>query len=324
LGVLSYKMSSIILNSFYRALMKIDEYTGIKTMTVKDLAVMLMDELYPEDGHISLEDDFRGNFRLRMTDEFLARVREESLKGKDMNTIVEEAMVQGAPEPEKAVEVEIPVAEPEPVPEPVKVVTVQPKKEAKPKAPKAPPMTEEEKAAKAAADKAAKEAKAAEAKAAKEAEKAAKAAEAKAAKEAEKAAKAAEPKPVKPKFVGNIEKLNPTQTKTWKKTAEDAKVTLTGDHLKQFLAHLNALDNKVYHTKKLEVHMVDFFAPKVEEPKTEDEAMWVVDYKGKEYGVNDKGEVYEDIVLESGEKIGKKVGMVGMAYFDELEQPTDE
>ena len=317
--------------------MKIDEYEGIKTMTVKDLAVMLMDELYPEDGHISLEDDFRGNFRLRMSEEFLEKVRVESLKGKDMITIVDEAMVQGPPPPEVKEEVTIPVAEVV-VPE-VKVVEVKPKTTKEPKV----TVSKEEKEKAKAEEKAAKEKAKAEEKAAKEKakadEKAAKeqkAAEEKAAKEQkaaeEKAAKEQKPKteeekpkkvtPPKPKFVGNLEKLNPTQTKLWKKVAEDSKVELTADHLKSFLAEMNALDNKVYNTKKLEVHMTEFFAPKEPEVKTEDVEMTAVEYKEKEYWVNADGDVYETIKQEDGSEIDKKVGKVGMAYFSEMEMPS--
>ena len=288
--------------------MKIDEYEGIKTMTVKDLAVMLMDELYPEDGHISLEDDFRGNFRLRMSEEFLEKVRVESLKGKDMITIVDEAMVQGPPPPEVKEEVTIPVAEVL-VPE-VKVVEVKPK---------APKTTKEEKEKAKAEEKAAKEKAKADEKAAKE--------KAKADEKAAKEQKAAEEKPKKvtppkPKFVGNLEKLNPTQTKLWKKVAEDSKVELTADHLKSFLAEMNALDNKVYNTKKLEVHMTEFFAPKEPEVKTEDVEMTAVEYKEKEYWVNADGDVYETIKQEDGSEIDKKVGKVGMAYFSEMEMPS--
>ena len=317
-------MSSIILNSLYRALMKIDEYEGIKTMTVKDLAVMLMDELYPEDGHISLEDDFRGNFRLRMSEEFLEKVRVESLKGKDMITIVDEAMVQGPPPPEVKEEVTIPVAEVL-VPE-VKVVEVKPKTTKEPKV----TVSKEEKEKAKAEEKAAKEKAKAEEKAAKEKAKADEKAAKEKAKADEKAAKeqkAAEEKPKKvtppkPKFVGNLEKLNPTQTKLWKKVAEDSKVELTADHLKSFLAEMNALDNKVYNTKKLEVHMTEFFAPKEPEVKTEDVEMTAVEYKEKEYWVNADGDVYETIKQEDGSEIDKKVGKVGMAYFSEMEMPS--
>ena len=150
----------------------------------------------------------------------------------------------------------------------------------------------------------------------KEAEKAAAKAEkeaAKAEKEAAKAAKAAEPKEPKPKvvkakFVGNLEKLNPTQDKLWKKVAADSKVELTDDHKKRFLAHINELDNTEYNTKKLETWMSEFFAPK-EEPKTADVEMFVVEYKGKEYFVDENEDVYETV---PGTDVEKKVGKIGM------------
>jgi hypothetical protein len=317
-------MTSIIINNFYRALLNIEENEGFSAFTAKTLAVRLVDDLYPEDGYIALEDDPRGTLRVHLDERFLSRVREQIAKGLNLKEATE-AIGFREEEPLKQ-EATVPMAEPEPVAE-TKEVKV---KEVKPK------LTKEEKAAEKAAKEAEKAAKAAakEAKAKADAEaKAAKEAKAKADAEAKEAkakadaeAKPAEPKkaPAKPKFVGNLEKLNPTQTKTWKKTAEDAKVELTPDHLKRFLAQMNALDNKVYNSKKLEAHMTEFFAPKEPEPQTKDEEMWVVEYKDKEYAVNAKGEVFEDTVLESGETVGKKVGMVGMAYFDELEQPSDE
>ena len=124
----------------------------------------------------------------------------------------------------------------------------------------------------------------------------------------------------KPKFVGNMEKLTPTHDKLFKKVAADLKVEMAADAKKKFLAQVNALDNKDFNAKKLEEHMKAFFAPPP--PETKDEEMWAVDYKGKEYGVNDKGEVFEDTVLESGDIIAKNVGKVGMAYFADMEMPA--
>ena len=285
-------MSSIIINSFFRALTSIDEFEGIKNLTVKQLTTLLVDRLYPEDGVLTWEDD-------------------KTLKIKFNGKVPVE-------EETHAVEVSIPVAEPE-----VKEIKV---KEVKPK------LTKEQKAAE-------KEAKAATAKAEKEA-KAAKAAEDKAAKAAKpKAAKAkpsaepvvaepvvaepvAEPKATKPKvakakFVGNLEKLNPTQDKLWKKVAAESKVELTDDHKKRFLAHINELDNTEYNTKKLETWMSDFFAPK-EEVKTEEKEMYVVEYNGKEYFVDNNEDVYETI---PGTDVEKKVGKVGMAYFKDMVMP---
>jgi hypothetical protein len=304
-------MSSVIINSFYRALTSIDENEGIKNLTVKQLTTLLVDILYPEDGVLTWEND-------------------KTLKIKFNGKVpVEEETHQ--------VEVTIPVAAPAEPPAPaepeVKEIKV---KEVKPK------LTKEQKAA----EKAEKEAKAAEAKAAKEQ----KAAEAKAAKEAKAAAKpkgpkpkesaeppapapaepapapapaepkAAKPKPAKAKFVGNLEKLNPTQEKLWKKVAAEAKVELTDDHKKRFLAHINELDNTEYNTKKLETWMSEFFAPK-EEPKTAEVGMFAVEYKGKEYLVDENGDVYEE--TPGKDVVEKKVGKVGLAYFKDMEMPTE-
>ena len=263
-------MSSIIINSFYRALTSIDENEGIKNLTVKKLTTLLVDTLYPEDGVLTYEDD-------------------KTLKIKFNGKVPVE-------EETHSVEITIPVAEPvaEPVPEPAPEVKEIKVKETKPK------LTKEQKEAEKAAAKAEKEAKAAEAK----------------------AAKAAEPKTkaAKAKFVGNLEKLNPTQDKLWKKVAADSKVELTDDHKKRFLAHINELDNTEYNTKKLETWMTEFFAPK-QEPKTADVAMFEVSYKGKEYLVDDDGNVYEQT---SGDGVvEKKVGKVGMAHFKDMEMPTE-
>jgi type IV secretory pathway VirB10-like protein len=278
------RMSSIIINSFYRALTSIEENEGIKNLTVKKLTTLLVDILYPEDGVLTWEDE---------------KVLKIKFNGK---VPVEEET--------HSVEITIPVAEPVPepaAPEPeVKEIKV---KETKPKLTKE--EKEAEKAEKAAAAKAEKEAKAAAAKAEKEA----KAAEAKAAKAAEPKAKAA-----KAKFVGNLEKLNATQEKLWKKVAADSKVELTDDHKKQFLAHINELDNTEYNTKKLETWMTEFFVPK-EEPKTEEKGMFPVEYKGKEYLVDDNGDVYEE--TPGKDVVEKKVGKVGMAYFADMEMPTE-
>ena len=116
-----------------------------------------------------------------------------------------------------------------------------------------------------------------------------------------------------------MEKLNPTQEKLWKKVAAESKVELTDEHKKQFLAHINELDNTEYNTKKLETWMSEFFAPK-EEPKTAEVEMFAVDYKGKEYGVDKNGDVYETI---PGTDVDKKVGKVGLAYFAEMEMPKE-
>lgn len=283
-------MSSIIINSFYRALTSIDEYEGIKNLTVKQLTTLLVDQLYPEDGVLTWED-------------------EKTLKIKFNGKVPVE-------EETHTVEITIPVAEPVAEPEVKEVKVTEPKPKLTKEQKAAEKAEKEAKAAAAKAEKEAKAAKAAEEKAAKEA----KAAEAKAAKEA-KAAEPKEPKPkaVKAKFVGNLEKLNPTQDKLWKKVAADSKVELTDDHKKRFLAHINELDNTEYNTKKLETWMSEFFAPK-EEPKTEEKEMFVVEYNGKEYGVDQNGDVYETV---PGTDVDKKVGKVGMAYFKDMEMPTE-
>jgi hypothetical protein len=308
-------MTSIIINNFYRALLRIEEEEGFAKYTAKTLAVRLVDDLYPEDGYIALEDDPRGTLRVHLDEKFMDRIREQIAKGLNLKEATEAV---GFKKEDDKQEATVPVAEPEPVkPAETKEVVV---KEVKPK------LTKEQKEA----EKQAKET----AKAAKEAEKVAKAEKAvadKAAKEAKakadaeaKAVEPAEPKkvaPPKPKFVGNMEKLTPTHDKLFKKVAADLKIEPAADAKKKFLAQVNALDNKDFNAKKLEEHMKAFFSPPP--PEAKDEEMWLVEYKGKEYGVNDKGEVFEDTVLESGETVGKKVGNVGMAYFSEMEQPKD-
>jgi hypothetical protein len=296
-------MTSIIINSFYRALCSINDYTPIKDMDMKKLAVTLVDALYPEDGYVTLEDDPRGNFRMHLNDKFMDRMRAEVAKGL---TVAEAIETTGLKEEKQ--EATVPITVPE-----VKEVKVKPPP--KPKAAPKPKLTPEEEAAakaekeaKAAADKAAKEAKTAADKAAKEAQKA-----------AEKAAKEEAKKAPKPKFVGNIEKLNPTQDKTWKKIAADAKVDLTDDHKKRFIAAVNALDHTVYNQKKLEVHMAEFFEPKPVE--TKEEAMVSVEFNDKEYWVNKEGVVHETIKQPDDTEIDKKVGHVGMAEFAEMKMP---
>ena len=136
------------------------------------------------------------------------------------------------------------------------------------------------------------------------------------------AAKEAAKAQPKPKFVGNLEKLNPTQEKLWKKVAAEAKVELTDDHKKRFLAEMNALDNKVYNLKKMEAHMAEFFAPK-EKQETKDEGLWEVEFEGKPYGVSDEGVVHEPSTQTDGSVIYKKVGNVGMAKFKDMPQPKE-
>jgi hypothetical protein len=323
-------MTSIIINNFYRALLRIEEEEGFNKYTAKTLAVRLVDDLYPEDGYIMLEDDPRGNFRIHMNDTFMDRMRADIAKGLSISEALESHGLK--PDEQAKQVVALPVAEPEPVkPAETKEIVV---KEVKPKltkeqkeAEKAAKEAEKKaKAEKAAADKAAKEAKAkadAEAKEAKKkADEAAKEAKAKADAEA-KTAEPAEPKkvaPAKPKFVGNMEKLTPTHDKLFKKVAADLKVEPAADAKKKFLAQVNALDNKDFNAKKLEEHMKAFFAPPP--PETKDMECTEVPYKGKTYWVNADGTVYETEIQEDGSEIDKTVGKVGMAYFADMEVPA--
>ena len=307
-------MTSIIINNFYRALLRIEEEGGFAKYTAKTLAVRLVDDLYPEDGYIALEDDPRGTLRVHLDEKFMDRIREQIAKGLNLKEATEAV---GFKKEDDKQEATVPVAEPEPVkPAETKEVVV---KEVKPK------LTKEQKEA----EKQAKEA----AKAAKLAEKEAKAkadAEAKAAKEAKakadaeaKAAEPAEPKkaaPAKPKFVGNMEKLTPTHDKLFKKVAADLKVEVAADAKKKFLAQVNALDNKDFNAKKLEEHMKAFFAPPP--PETKNEECTEVEFKGKTYWVNSEGTVYETEIQEDGEEIDRVKGKVGMAYFADMEMPA--
>lgn len=290
-------MTSIIINNFYRALLRIEEEEGFAKYTAKTLAVRLVDDLYPEDGYITVDDSPRTN-KKHIWIQLGPKTMEAVLESwKDASAPEELAEDQVMPEKAEATvpTVPEPVEEPAPAPAEVKEIKV---KEVKPKLSKE--AKEAEKAAKA------------KAKEEKEAEKAAKA-------KAKEEAKAA--KPAKAKFVGNIEKLNPTQDKLFKKVAADIKVELASDAKTKFLAFLNALDNKDFNAKKLEEHMKEFLTPKVE---TKPEECLSVNYKGKDYWVNASGVVYQTETLEDGSEIDKKVGQVGMAHFAEMEQPKDE
>jgi len=337
-------MTSIIINNFYRALLRIEEEEGFSKYNAKTLAVRLVDDLYPEDGYITLEDDPRGNFRIHMNDTFLDRMKADIAKGLSISAALESHGLE--PDEKSKQVVTVPIAEPEPVKaadtKEIKVKEVKPKltKEQKEAEKAAKEAEKAAKAEKAAADKAAKEAKAkadaeakaakakadAEAKAAKEA-KAKADAEAKAAEDTSdediKKLKEAEPKkvaPPKPKFVGNMEKLTPTHDKLFKKVAADLKVEMAADAKKKFLAQINALDNKDFNAKKLEEHMKAFFAPPP--PETKEEECSPVEYKGKSYWVSGDGTVYETQIQEDGEEIDKNVGKVGMAYFADMEMPA--
>lgn len=286
-------MSSIIINSFYRALTNIDENEGIKNLSVQQLTRLLVDQLYPEDGVLVWEN-------------------EDTLK-------IRRTVVQT---------VTVPIAPAEPVVEPVvEPVAVAPEvKEVKVKEVK----TKEEKAAE---------------KAAKDAAKATKAPKASKVKATEPVAPvpapvATVPEPVpaplaeapkvkevkvkepKAKFVGNLEKLNPTQDKLLKKTAADGNVHFAIDTKVKFIAFMNAMDNKDFNSKKMEEHMKAFFAPKA--PEVKDADCTEVDFKGKTYWVDvNNGDVYEPEKQEDGSEIDKKVGKVGLAYFADMKMPVE-
>jgi hypothetical protein len=284
-------MTSIIKNTFYRALMRIEEEnadgSGFAKWTAKTLTERLVDDLYPEDGYITLEDDPRGSLRVHLDEQFLTRVRGEIAKGLGLKEATEAIGFKAEVEPRQ--EVTVPVAAPPEVKE-VKVKVVKPKltKAAKVAA-KSDAMVEEvtEKMAAMSVDPPPKK-------------------------------KA----PAKPKFVGNLEKMNATNEKLWKKVAAEKKVELNDDLKKQFLAQINALDNTVYNAKKLEVHMNEFFTPKEPELKKEQMEMDPVDYKGKEYYVSADGRVWETIKQEDGSEVEKHVGRVGQLYFSEMEMPA--
>ena len=285
-------MSSIIINSFYRALTNIDENEGIKNVNVQQLTRLLVDQLYPEDGVLVWENE--DTLKIRRT------------------PVVQTVTVPMAPAEPVVAPVVAPVVE-------VKEVKV---KEVKPK------LTKEEKAA----EKAAKDA--------------AKAAKVKVKVTPEPVALVPAPAPValvpepvpapvpeapkvkevkvkepKAKFVGNLEKLNPTQDKLLKKTAADGNVHFAIDTKVKFIAFMNAMDNKDFNAKKMEEHMKAFFAPKA--PEVKDEECDPVEYKGKEYWVSKDGTVYETEIQEDGSEIDKKVGKVGLLYFADMKMPVE-
>jgi hypothetical protein len=287
-------MTSIIINNFYRALLRIEEEEGFAKYNAKTLAVRLVDDLYPEDGYITLEDDPRGTLRVHLDEKFLDRVREQIAKGLNLKEATEAIGFKEEPPKQEAV---VPVA----VPAEVKEVKIKPK------------VSKEEKEAEKARKAAAKAAKAKP----KEADPVAALTEKLA--EVTIAPKKA---PAKAKFVGNLEKMNATHEKMWKKVAAEHKIELTDDHKKKFLEQVNALDNSVYNLKKLEVHMAEFFKPKEPELKTEPLEMTETEFKGKTYYVTDDGVVYEPITQEDGTVVDKRVGKVGQLAFSEMEMPS--
>jgi translation initiation factor 1 (eIF-1/SUI1) len=319
------KMSSIIINSFYRALTSIEENEGIKNLSVQQLTKLLVDILYPEDGVLVWENE--DTLKIRRTPAVqevtvpvvpaAAEVKEIQVKEvKPKLTKEEKAVAKVAKDAAKAVKDAAKAAKdaakeaktkaPEPVvaaPEPVVAVP-------EPEAPKAKEI----------------KAKAAKTKApepvvtAPEPVVAAPEPEAPKAKETKpKAAK--EPKEPKAKFVGNLEKLTPTQDKLLKKTATESNVEIATDSKTKFITFVNAMDNKDFNGKKLEEHMKAFFAPKTVVEK--DEECDPVEYKGKEYWVSKDGTVYETEIQEDGSEIDKKVGTVGLAYFADMKMPVE-
>lgn len=297
-------MTSHIKNAFYRALQRIEEETadGFKKYNAKTLALRLVDDLYPEDGYIALEDDPRGSVRVHLDERFMDRIRGLVAKGLNLKEATESVGLKE--------EVTVPMAEDPPnrantggaapLPE-IKEVKV---KETKPK------LTKEQKEAEKAAKEAAKSKKEPVVEMAVDVEEITE-------KLAEMAVAPKKKAAAKPKFVGNLEKMNATHEKLWKKVAADLKIELTDDHKKRFLAQINALDNTVYNTKKLEVHMREFFTPKVPELKTEPVEMTPVEFKGKEYWVSDDGRVWE-----TQDGVEKLVGRVGQLSFGEMPMPA--
>ena len=293
-------MSSIIINCFYRALTNIDENEGIKNLSVKQLTRLLVDQLYPEDGVLVWENE--DTIKIRRTPAVQAvtvpvevpaepvvvatEVKEVKVKEvKPKLTKEEKAAAKAAKDAAKA-------AKPAKAPKASKVKTPEPVSEPEPEPVPAPapapvvPAPEEPKV---------KEVK-------------------------PKAAK--EPKEPKAKFVGNLEKLTPTQDKLLKKTATESKVELASDAKTKFIEFVNAMDNKDFNAKKLEEHMKAFFTPKA--PEVKDTECVAVEYKGKEYWVDvGTGDVYESEKQEDGSDIDNWVGNVGVLYFADMKMPVE-
>jgi hypothetical protein len=317
------KMSSIIINSFYRALTSIEENEGIKNLSVQQLTTLLVDILYPEDGVLVWENE--DTLKIRRTPAVqevtvpvvpaepvavAPEVKEIQVKEvKPKLTKEEKAAAKVAKDAAKAAKdaaKEAKTKVPEPVvaaPEPVAPKAKETKaKAAKTKAPEPVVAVPEPVVA--------------------VPEPVAPASEPEAPKAKETKPKAAkEPKEPKAKFVGNLEKLTPTQDKLLKKTATESNVQFAIDTKAKFIAFVNAMDNKDFNAKKLEEHMKAFFAPKTVE--TKDEECDPVEYKGKEYWVSKDGTVYETEIQTDGSEIDKKVGKVGLAYFADMKMPVE-
>jgi hypothetical protein len=312
-------MSAIIINCFYRALTSIDEYEGIKNLTVQQLTRLLVDQLYPEDGVLVWENE--DTLKIRRTTavqevtvpvvpaEPVVAPEVKEIKVKEVKpklTKEEKAAAKAAKPPKAPKATKTKVAEPapapvaEPAPEEPKVKEVKKATKTKVKTPEPEPSAEEPKVVPAPAPEAPK---------------------VKEPKES-KAKTPKEPKEPKAKFIGNLEKLTPTQDKLLKKTATEGNVELAADAKTKFIEFVNAMDNKDFNAKKLEEHMKAFFAPKA--PEVKDADCTEVEFKGKTYWVDvNNRDVYEPKKQEDGSEIDMKVGKVGLLDFADMKMPVE-
>jgi hypothetical protein len=284
-------MSSIIINSFYRALTNIDENEGIKNLSVQQLTRLLVDQLYPEDGVLVWENEDTLKIRRTVVQTVTVPIAPaepvavapevKEVKVKEVKTKEEKAAEKAAKDAAKATKApKAPKASKVKATEPVAPVATVPAPVATVPEPVAAPVPEAPKV---------------------------------------KEVKVKEPKA---KFVGNLEKLNPTQDKLLKKTAADGNVHFAIDTKVKFIAFMNAMDNKDFNSKKMEEHMKAFFAPKA--PEVKDADCTAVDFKGKTYWVDvNNGDVYEPEKQEDGSEIDKKRGKVGLAYFADMKMPVE-
>jgi hypothetical protein len=269
-----------------------------------------VDQLYPEDGVLVWENE--DTLKIRRTpaiqevtvpvvpaEPVVAPVAEPEVKEikvkevKPKLTKEEKAAAKAAKPPKAPKATKTKVAEPapapvaEPAPEEPKVKEVKKATKTKVKTPEPEPSAEEPKV-----------------------------------EEVKKAAKVPkEPKEPKAKFIGNLEKLTPTQDKLLKKTATEGNIELAADAKTKFIEFVNAMDNKDFNAKKLEEHMKAFFAPKA--PEVKDAECLSVEYKGKTYWVDvNNADVYET-EIHDGKEIDKKVGTVGLLYFADMKMPVE-
>jgi translation initiation factor 1 (eIF-1/SUI1) len=288
-------MSSIIINCFYRALTNIDENEGIKNLSVKQLTRLLVDQLYPEDGVLVWENEDTLKIRRTPAVQVVTVPVEAPAEPAVVATEVKEVKVKEVkPKLTKEEKAAAKAAKPAKAPKASKVKTPEPVSEPEPVVSEpepepvpAPAPAPEEPKVKEVKPKAAKE-----------------------------------PKEPKAKFVGNLEKLTPTQDKLLKKTAADGNVHFEIDTKAKFIAFVNAMDNKDFNAKKLEEHMKAFFAPK--EPEVKEADCTEVEFKGKTYWVDvNNGDVYEPEKQEDGSEVDKKVGKVGLLYFADMKMPVE-